>query len=138
MTLRKLRRPLSFGRNFRGAMDFYQRMRYVCLQIPCGRVATYGQIALLCGKPGNARQVGYGLRRGLAGDNVPAHRVVNAAGLLSGAKSFEHPDLQRLLLESEGVLVEMTDQGWKVDLKKFGWKNTMEDARSLRRIFESR
>ena len=117
-------------------MDFYQRMQHVCAKIPYGRVATYGQIALLCGKPKNARQVGYGLRRGLAGDNVPAHRVVNAAGILSGASSFEHPDMQQMLLKSEGVLAEMTDQGWKVDLKKFGWKNTMKEAEEFRRIFE--
>ena len=60
-------------------MDFYQKMALVCARIPAGRVATYGQIALLCGKPRNARQVGYGLREELAGD-VPAHRVVNAKG----------------------------------------------------------
>ena len=45
-------------------MTFYEKMRTVCLAIPCGRVATYGQIALLCGKPRNARQVGYALREG--------------------------------------------------------------------------
>lgn len=66
-------------------MDFYKRMGIVCQNIPEGKVATYGQIALLCGKPRNARQVGYGLRHGLAGDNVPAHRVVNSKGILSGA-----------------------------------------------------
>ena len=48
------------GRN----MDFYQRARIVCESIPEGRVATYGQIALLCGKPKNARQVGYALNKG--------------------------------------------------------------------------
>lgn len=42
-------------------MDFYQKMGIVCKQIPYGTVATYGQIALLCGKPKNSRQVGYGL-----------------------------------------------------------------------------
>ena len=52
-------------------MDFYERMSLVCSRIPRGRVATYGQIALLCGYPKNARQVGYGLRQGLAGE-VPA------------------------------------------------------------------
>ena len=45
-------------------MDFYQRARIVCANIPEGRVATYGQIALLCGKPKNARQVGYALNKG--------------------------------------------------------------------------
>lgn len=109
-------------------MDFYKRMRLVCAAIPYGKAASYGQIALLCGKPKNARQVGYALRRGLAGEDIPAHRIVNAGGFLSGAKSFPTPDTQRKLLESEGVCVEKTDRGWKVDLRKFGWKNSMEDA----------
>lgn len=48
-------------------MTFYKKMRIVCLAIPAGSVATYGQIAMLCGKPRNSRQVGYGLRENLAG-----------------------------------------------------------------------
>ncbi len=114
-------------------MDFYEKMAVVCSRIPEGRVATYGQIALLCGKPKNARQVGYGLRRGLARmpdggpADIPAHRIVNAKGLLAGAVYFDTPDLQRLLLEAEGVEVKRTEEGWKVDLKRFGWVNTFED-----------
>lgn len=46
-------------------MTFYEKMRSVCLAIPVGKVATYGQIAMLCGKPNNSRQVGYELREGL-------------------------------------------------------------------------
>ena len=64
--------------------EFYRRVGIVCRRIPRGRVATYGQIALLCGKPRNSRQVGYGLKMGLAGEDVPAHRVVNSQGILSG------------------------------------------------------
>lgn len=109
-------------------MDFYQKMARVCGRIPKGRVATYGQIALMCGKPRNARQVGYGLKRGLAGQDIPAHRIVNARGLLAGAVYFDTPDLQRLLLEAEGVEVRRTDEGWKVDLKRYGWDNDFEDA----------
>lgn len=116
--------------------DFYKRMRLVCERIPYGKAATYGQIALLCGKPGNARQVGYGLKNNLAGDDVPAHRIVNASGILSGAQAFEHPDLQRFLLEEEGAEVLYTDAGWKVDLKKFGWKHTMQEAEELRGLFD--
>ena len=51
-------------------MNFYQKMRIVCLAIPEGRVATYGQIALLCGQPNHSRQVGYGLKHCLGGSNV--------------------------------------------------------------------
>ena len=48
--------------------DFYRRAAIVCRRIPYGKTATYGQIALLCGKPRNARQVGYALNRGRLGD----------------------------------------------------------------------
>ena len=51
-------------------MKFYERVGLVCSRIPRGRVATYGQIALLCGKPENSRQVGYALKHGLAGENA--------------------------------------------------------------------
>lgn len=119
-------------------MDFYQRMQQVCARIPYGKVATYGQIALLCGRPKNARQVGYGLRCGLAGAQVPAHRIVNSSGILSGAASFEYPEMQKLLLEEEGVFVIRTEAGWKVDLKEYVWKNTLAEAEELRRIYEEK
>ena len=79
-------------------MDFYKKMRIVCLSVPKGKVATYGQIALLCGEPNHSRQVGYGLKRQLAGEDVPAHRVVNSRGELSGAIHFEMSDEQRYIL----------------------------------------
>ena len=65
-------------------MDFYERAAIVCRSIPVGRVASYGQIALLCGKPKHARQVGYALNKGKLGADIPAHRVVNGQGFLSG------------------------------------------------------
>lgn len=116
-------------------MDFYQKMALVCRSIPKGRVATYGQIALLCEKPKNARQVGHGLKCGLAGEDIPAHRIVNSKGLLAGAAYFDTPDMQKLLLEAESVEVKRTDSGWQVDLKRFGWKNTLEEALALRDLF---
>ena len=119
-------------------MDFYKRAALVCQQIPEGKAATYGQIALLCGKPKNSRQVGYALNRELAGEDAPAHRVVNAKGILSGAAAFATSDLQKQMLEKEGVHVSWTEDGWKVDLKKDGWKNTMDEALWLREEFEQR
>lgn len=116
--------------------DFYRRAALVCGRIPPGRVATYGQIALLCGKPRNARQVGRGLNRGLLGESVPAHRVVNAQGILSGAASFDTFDMQARLLQMEGVEVERTREGWKVELKTYGWRNTLEEAQQLRLQFQ--
>ena len=112
------------------------KLTIVCRHIPYGKVATYGQLALLCGKPKNARQVGYALREGIAGDQVPAHRVVKAKGILSGAASFETWDLQKLLLQEEGIEVIWTEDGWRVDLKKYGWKNTMDEALEIAREFE--
>ena len=116
--------------------DFYKRAAIVCRAIPYGKAATYGQIAMLCGRPRNARQVGYALNRGRMGENIPAHRVVNSRGILSGAEAFKTPDLQKRLLESEGVKVEYTEDGWKVDLKRDGWNNTIEEALRFREIFE--
>lgn len=116
-------------------MSFYDKMRIVCLSIPVGKVATYGQIALLCGKPKNSRQVGYGLKKNQAVD-VPTHRVVNSKGELSGACYFESPDLQKRLLKDEGVKVTWNGEKWCVDLNKYKWKNTMDDALLFRARFE--
>lgn len=99
-------------------MNFYKRVSFVCKRIPFGHVATYGQISKLCGKPANSRQVGYALNMGLAG-KIPAHRVVNSCGFLSGAKAFENEYEQKRLLMSEGVFV---DDRNKVNLKQFIWK----------------
>lgn len=119
-------------------MDFYQKMNIVCKYIPEGKVATYGQIALLCGKPKNARQVGYGLRENLAGEDIPAHRIVNAKGELSGAIHFEFLDMQKLLLQDEDVEVFRDGDKWRVDLKKYGWKNTMEEAERIQKEIEKK
>ena len=116
-------------------MDIYKRIRVVCFHIPQGCVATYGQIALLCEKPGNSRQVGYALKNDLAGEDVPAYRVVNSKGILSGAAYFETCDMQKLLLEEDGIEVVRTEEGWRVDMKKYGWKNTLEDALQLQKVF---
>lgn len=113
-------------------MDFYRRLGIVLNAVPQGRVITYGQAALLCQKPKNARQVGFALRKDKAGP-VPAHRVVNGQGYLSGAGSFDYPGLQRRLLMEEGVKVSGDN---RVDLKEFGWKNTMRTAMDLLEQFE--
>lgn len=109
-------------------MTFYEKMRIVCLAIPAGRVATYGQIAMFCGKPKNSRQVGYGLKNDLAGADVPAFRVVNSRGELSGAAYFGIPGFQQKLLEDEGVELLRSSDTWYVDLKKYGWKTSPADV----------
>lgn len=118
-------------------MTFYEKMRIVCKAVPAGTVATYGQIAMLCGKPKNARQVGYGLKNGLAGPDIPAHRIVNGKGELSGAVHFQIPGLQQELLRQEGITVFRNGTQWCVDLKRYGWKTTPEDAASFARQWDS-
>lgn len=118
-------------------MDFYERAKMICENIPRGRVATYGQIALLCGRPRNARQVGYALNKGRLGD-VLAYRVVSGSGVLSGAAAFETYDMQKILLEAEGVEVKRTKKGWKTDLKRFGWRTTLEEAESFQEMFQKK
>lgn len=106
-------------------LPFSRQVALVCAAIPPGRVASYGQIALLCGHPRAARQVGGVLARGRA-DN--AHRVVNRAGVLSGAAAFLVPGMQAKLLEAEGVCV---GSGEQVDLSVFGWQPTDRELAAL-------
>ena len=98
----------------------YQKIYRVVRRVPEGRVATYGQIAALAGIARHARQVGYALFALRDGDelDVPWHRVVNAKGEIS-ARATGHEDLQRLLLESEGVVF---DARGRIDLRAFGWQ----------------
>ena len=81
-------------------MDIYRRMEEVFRRIPDGCVTTYGQVALLCGAPRHSRQVGYALRTNRLGD-VPAFRVINSKGFLSGAAAFDYPEQQKKLLEQD-------------------------------------
>ena len=115
-------------------MNIYKRVAIVCKNIPYGKVATYGQIAFLCGKIRNARQVGYALRQGACGTDSTAHRVVNAQGYLSGADSFPTINTQRQLLQAEGITVN-TEQ--KVDLKKYGWHPDQEIILQIQAQFNS-
>ena len=85
----------------------------------------------------NSRQVGYGLRENLAGSDIPAFRVVNGKGELSGAFHFQVPGLQKTLLEEDGIEVFWNGRNWCVDLKKYGWVSTVDDADAFARRFES-
>jgi len=88
-------------------------------RIPRGRVASYGQIAELAGLEGHARQVGYALHALPDGSRVPWHRVINAKGEISPRSAGDSHELQRMLLEGEGVTI---DARGRIDLKKFGWR----------------
>lgn len=87
-------------------------------RIPRGRVATYGQVAALAGFPRHARQVGYAMRDLPQGSELPWHRVLNARGEVSARAAVGWEDVQRGLLEQEGV--ELVRE--RVDLLRFGWK----------------
>ncbi len=83
---------------------FFQKVYQVTAQIPYGRVTSYGAIAKFLGASRSARMVGWALN-GCEKDIVPAHRVVNRNGLLSGKHHFPGTNLMQQLLESEGVKV---------------------------------
>ena len=88
--------------------------------IPVGFVATYGQVALLAGLPGHARQVGYALSALADKSAVPWHRVVNAQGRIS-LRADDGPAamVQRLRLEDEGVRF---DEEGRIPLSRFQWR----------------
>jgi len=99
--------------------DAYARIYAVVRRIPRGRVASYGQVAILAGLSGRARQVGYALHALGEGDPLPWQRVVNAQGQISRRAEPVMEQVQRLLLESEGVVFD--DRG-RIDLARHGWK----------------
>ena len=85
--------------------DFFQRVYDVVKTIPVGRVTTYGLIAKKLGTASSARTVGWALNACHNDSSIPAHRVVNRNGLLSGKHHFKGFDLMKQLLENEGIQV---------------------------------
>ncbi|GIV33603.1 MAG: methylated-DNA--protein-cysteine methyltransferase [Chitinophagales bacterium] len=86
--------------------SFYQRVYQVVRQIPRGRVSTYGAIARFLGTGKSARLVGWAMNSsGSVFPPVPAHRVVNRNGLLTGQHHFAYPGQMQELLENEGITV---------------------------------
>jgi methylated-DNA-protein-cysteine methyltransferase related protein len=88
-------------------------------RIPKGRVATYGQIACLAGIPRQPRQVGYALAALRDDHPVPWHRVVNSKGAISQRSESGFEELQRILLEGEGVVF---DAKGRISLSRFRWR----------------
>ena len=85
-------------------ISFFERVYEVARQIPYGRVTSYGAIAKHLGAVRSSRMVGYAMNA-CEGKEVPAHRVVNRKGLLTGKHHFEGTNLMQQLLESEGITV---------------------------------
>ena len=103
-------------------MNFFQRVYDVVSKIPCGKVATYGQVARLAGNPRASRAVGYALHVNPQPGVIPCHRVVNREGRLAPAFAFGGTDAQKALLEQEGVAVN--EDGY-IDIMKYLWDGSL-------------
>jgi len=87
--------------------NFFDKVYFVTRQIPYGRVTSYGAIARFIGSPQSSRMVGYALNGAASQQNfVPAHRVVNRNGLLTGKKYFGGQNTMKELLENEGAIIK--------------------------------
>lgn len=111
-------KPLSGANN-----DFFDKVFAVVMLIPEGRVTSYGAIAKYLGSARSSRMVGWAMNASHSLGNVPAHRVVNRNGLLTGKMHFGSPDLMQKLLESEGINV-VNDQ--IIDFKNHLWDPNIE------------
>ncbi len=86
--------------------SFFEQVYEVVRQIPVGRVTSYGAIARFLGAAGSSRMVGWAMNNASKMEDVPAHRVVNRNGLLTGKHHFPGTFVMQHLLEEEGVIVK--------------------------------
>ena len=99
--------PKQFNKESQKDQSFFEKVYLVTKLIPYGRVTNYGAIARYLGSGQSARMVGWALNMcHNAEDWIPAHRVVNRNGLLTGKHHFPGTDTMKELLESEGILIE--------------------------------
>ena len=112
-------------------INFFESIIEVCKHIPPGRVTSYGAIARFLGSAQSSRMVGWVLNKSISDKHfVPAHRVVNRNGLLTGKNHFGGSDIMKQLLESEGIKV-VDDK--VVDFEKVFWDpGTSADLGSAR------
>ena len=103
--------------------DFFQSVFQVVKLIPKGRVTSYGAIAAYLGTKKSSRTVGYAMNASHSIPGIPAHRVVNRNGMLTGKMHFDTPDRMQQLLESEGIKVE---KDVVVEFKELFWDPTLE------------
>ena len=97
-------------------MNTFEKIYEVVKSIPEGKVATYGQVALLAGNPRWARIVGYALHANPDPSTIPCHRVVNREGKVAPSFAFGGGEVQRQLLEAEGIVFESNG---RIDLEKY-------------------
>ena len=98
--------------------NFFERVYEIARQIPEGRVTSYGAIAKALGTARSARMVGWAMNASHNMEDIPAHRVVNRNGVLSGKHHFEGTNLMQQLLENEGI--EVVDNQI-IDFEKHFW-----------------
>ncbi|MCG2610084.1 MGMT family protein [Flavobacterium sp. SM15] len=99
--------------------NFFQRVYDLARQIPYGKVTSYGAIAKALGAARSARMVGWAMNASHLMEDIPAHRVVNRNGVLTGKHHFDGTNLMQQLLESEGIKVENNQI---VDFDKHFWQ----------------
>ena len=99
--------------------NFFERVYEIVRQIPEGKVTSYGAIAKAIGAARSARMVGWAMNASHNLEDVPAHRVVNRKGLLSGKHHFEGTNLMQQLLENEGIQVV---DNQIIDFEKHFWE----------------
>lgn len=104
-------------------ISFYNKVYNAVKLIPKGKVATYGQIAALCGAPKASRVVGSALHHNPEPITTPCHRVVNRFGGLAPAFAFGGKEVQKSLLETEGVRVS---DDFTVDLSVYLWDGIIQ------------
>jgi methylated-DNA-protein-cysteine methyltransferase related protein len=112
-------------------MSFPRQVYAIVRRVPRGRVITYGAIASVLGDPRQARQVGWAMAATPADKpKIPAHRVINARGELSGGPAFGGYEVQRRMLEAEGVVFEADG---RVDLERYLWLPTSRQLSAVSR-----
>ena len=99
-------------------VDFFNQVYELVKLVPKGRVTTYGSIAKALGTAKSSRMVGWAMNASHKNSNIPAHRVVNRNGLLTGKFHFETPNQMQELLEKEGVKIENNQV---VNFKELFW-----------------
>jgi len=104
--------------------NFFEKVYAIARQIPYGKVTSYGAIAKAIGSAQSARMVGWAMNGAGSREDIPAHRVVNRFGLLSGKHHFQGTNLMQQLLESEGVKVKNNQV---VDFEQLFWNPGFEE-----------
>lgn len=88
-------------------ISFFEKVYEICRKIPYGRVTSYGAVAAFLSTPKASRMVGWALNKSaLQSEFVPAHRIVNRNGIMTGKNHFEHFNTMKELLQSEGAIID--------------------------------